>query len=498
MALRLDAATKQWRMSDWYNIRRLYEEAKKTIDRLRGENGTLQQEVERLRKENGKLQKEKAGLEQQLQEMAMKKQAKKQWFKKNYSLSNQEKQRRSGALKRSTGRIPKEEKLSQVDREEHVYPEGILPKDCRLSHTRIVTHIRDGRMEVVLYRVYRETWGNGMGKVPDAMPGGEYGLEVAVTLAFLVYVIEVSIKQAQDILLFFTGITLSDAQANALLDQLSALWNPELERLITLVTLAMLVHIDETGWKTGKERNYAWIFRTLSHTVFLFGQDRSEETLEKVLPREFQGIAVSDFFSTYEKYFTRQQKCWAHLLRTLIKLMLLHPKKKEYKRFFEALYALFLEAKVVQKEETLSQEERALQVAAFQDRIRLLTQGCERRMTKATPSDVREFRNLQRRLLKYQGSLFTFVLHPEVDPTNNRAEQGLRKTAKARNNYQTSKTKKGAERRSILTSVLTSLQQSLPAFSLSTVIEEVTRWRQEGTSLFQMQLQECLARASPG
>ncbi|MBI1813008.1 hypothetical protein HYR82_04510, partial [Candidatus Peregrinibacteria bacterium] len=46
---------------------------------------------------------------------------------------------------------------------------------------------------------------------------------------------------------------------------------------------------------------------------------------------------------------------------------------------------------------------------------------------------------------------------------------------KARNNYQTSKTKRGADRRSVLTSVLTSLQQSLPAFSLSTVIAEVTR-----------------------
>lgn len=138
-----------------------------------------------------------------------------------------------------------------------MYPEGVPPSKCRLSHTRIVTHIRDGRKEVVLYHVYRETWGEGMGTVPGALPRSEYGLEVAVKLAFLVYVIEISIKQAQDILLFFTGIELSDSEANALLDQLSSLWNPELEKLITLVTLAALVHIDETGWKTGKERNYA-------------------------------------------------------------------------------------------------------------------------------------------------------------------------------------------------------------------------------------------------
>lgn len=118
-------------------------------------------------------------------------------------------------------------------------------------------------------------------------------------------------------------------------------------------------------------------------------------------------------------------------------------------------------------------------------------------MSKATPQDVREFRNLQRRLLRYIDSLFTFVLHPAAEPTNNRAEQGLRKTAKARNNYQTSKTNAGADRRSVLTSILISIQQNLPEFSLRTVIEEVTRWRIEGISLFERQLQVALARASP-
>lgn len=456
----------------------------------------LKQQNERLKEKNEDLAREIVQLKDELNQAAMAKQAKKPHFP-DYSLSTHERTL-DHAVHRSPGRTPKTEKMSQVSREEHVYPEGVPPGKCRLSHTRIVTHIRDGRKEVVLYHIYRATWGEGMGNIPGVLPRSEHGLEIAVTLAFLVYVIEISIKQAQDILLFFTGIELSDSEANALLDQLSSLWNPELEKLITLVTLAALVHIDETGWKTGKERNFAWIFATLSHTVFLFGQNRSEEALATVLPREFQGVAISDFFSTYEKYFTRQQKCWAHLLRTMIKLMLLHPKKKEYKKFFENLYALFTDARSAQKDERLADEERCQKVAAFQERIRSLCRGCGRRMSKTTPQDVREFRNLQRRLLRYMDSLFTFVLHPEVEPTNNRAEQGLRKTAKARNNYQTSKTKRGADRRSVLTSVLTSLQQSLPAFSLSTVIAEVTRWRTEGRSLFEKQLQGILARAPPG
>lgn len=453
------------------------------------------EELERLKRKNEELQKENARLQDELKQAAMAKQAKKPHFP-DYSLSRHERSLQQ-TVHRSSGRTAKAQKLSQVSREEHVYPEGVSPGKCRLSHTRLVTHIRDGGREVVLYHVYRETWGDGMGRVPGALPRGEYGLEVAVILAFLVYVIEISIKQAQDILAFFTGIELSDSQANSLLDQLSSLWSPELEKLVTLLTLACLVHIDETGWKTGKDRNYTWIFATLSHTVFLYGQKRSEEALAKVLPREFRGVAISDFFSTYEKYFSNQQKCWAHLLRTMIKLMLLHPKKKAYKAFFDALYVLFTEAKVVQKDEQLSEGDRQQKAVAFQERIRVLCRGCERRMTKSTPKDMREFTNLRRRLLRYMDSLFTFVLHPEVEPTNNRAEQGLRKTAKARNNYQTSKTAKGADRRSVLSSILTSLQQSLPSFSLSTVIDEVTRWRRVGSSLFEEQLQAHRARASP-
>lgn len=495
MRKRLDAITVQWRMSDWYNVHRLYDEVREKYGKLQEELRKAKEKLRRKDEEIDRLRKENGELKGQLKEVAEQKKAKKPRFSLNYSVHGQEKK---GQRQPSPGRTPKEEKMDRVDREEDVYPERVPRERCRLSHTRIVTHIRNGRKETVLYRVYREIWGEGMGQVPGALPGGEYGLEVAVTLAFLVFVTEVSIKSATDILFFFTGVELSDSRANALLDQLSRMWDPELENLTTLLTLALLVHIDETGWKTGKERNYAWIFASLSHAVFLYGESRGEETIEKVLSRAFPGIAITDCLSTYEKYFKNQQKCWAHFLRVAIRLMLLHPRAKTYKQFFDTLFAIFRTAKATQKDNTLTEKEKKERVATCLERIDRLCKGCGRRMTKKTRDDVRECTNLKRRLRKYRGSLFTFVLHPEVDPTNNRAEQGLRKTAKARNNYQTSKTEKGAHRRSVLVSVLTSLQKNLPSFSLETVIGEVTQWRREGISLFGKQLSAALARASPG
>ena len=99
-------------------------------------------------------------------------------------------------------------------------------------------------------------------------------------------------------------------------------------------------------------------------------------------------------------------------------------------------------------------------------------------------------------MIKNLDDLFVFVTSL-AEPTSNHAERGLRSTSRARNNYQTSKTKKGAKRRSVITSVLTSLKQNLPSFTLKDITDEVMKWEFTGKSLFQIQLQTLQGRASP-
>jgi hypothetical protein len=486
---KLTNAVIQKRLRDYFNYKRLHGDLKDRCRNLKDELKKAKEEIRRLKGEVGELK-------EQLNEMAEQKKARKAWFRQNYSLSNHEKQNSDVQKKPSPGRTPKEQKLGSVQEESHVYPENVAPETCIISHTRYVTHLKDGKKHVVLYHLYKTPWGEPP-KLPGVMPRGEYGMEVAVILAFLVYFIQISIDQARSILLFFTGMDLSRSQADSLLQQLSTLLEPELDKIIDLLALAYLVHIDETGWKIGKERLYAWIFTNLAHTVLLYGKSRGEETIEEVLSRAFQGTVVTDFFSAYEKYFNGQQKCWAHLLRTMIRLMLQHPDKKEYKTFFDQLHTIFVAGKKAQTQESLTEAQRRKKVASLQRRLRTLCARHEEKIPADVCDDLRDFLNLQKRMIKYMDSLFTFVLHPEVEPTNNRAEQGFRKTAKARNNYQTSKTARGARRRSVLASVLTTLRQNLSEFSLETVVKEVGQWRIDGQSLFDRQLQAAQARASP-
>lgn len=496
MRAKLTKSQVRKRLRDYFNYKRLYGDAQKKCGELREKLKQAGTVIGELKTENGNLKEDVRDLKQQLQEMADQKKAKRAWFRQNYSLTHHEKQHDGSVRKRSPGRTPKEKKLGSVQEESHVYPEGVAPDTCIISHTRYVTHLKDGKKHVVLYHIHKTPWSEAP-RLPGVMPRGEYGMEVAVILAFLVYFIQISIDQARSILLFFTGIDLSRSQADSLLQQLATLWEPELEKITDLLALAYLVHIDETGWKIGKERSYAWIFTNLAHTVLLYGKSRGEETIEEVLSRAFEGTVITDFFSAYEKYFRGQQKCWAHLLRTMIRLMLQHPDKKEYKAFFDQLHAIFVAGKKAQKKDALVENQRQRKVIMLQKKLLKLCARHEEQVPADAFDDLRDFLNLQKRMVKYRDSLFTFVLHPEVEPTNNRAEQGFRKTAKARNNYQTSKTGRGARRRSVLASVLATLRQNLQEFSLETVVAEVRQWRIDGFSVFDRQLQVAKARASP-
>jgi hypothetical protein len=174
-------------------------------------------------------------------------------------------------------------------------------------------------------------------------------------------------------------------------------------------------------------------------------------------------------------------------LREIISLHLRYLKNKEYEEFLKSLGKIFSESKKL-KQKDFSHPEKEKQIILMKKKISKICTRKDEKMNKKTKKNHRKFVNLQKRLVRNVDSLFTFVLHEGVDPTSNRAERGLRKTALQRNAYQTSKSETGAKRLSILTSVMTSLNQSLPNFSLDSVLEEVSSWQLSGSSLFQNQL----------
>lgn len=411
-----------------------------------------------------------------------------------YSLRAEERRRdhkRRRRKKKSPGRRPNEVKFADAQRTKDVYPPGIPRDKCWLVRQRAVWRLIEGRAVLVGYRVFRGPQAPEP-RIPGVTPRCEFGLEILVVLAFLVYVIGISLDKACAVLGFFCGLPLRKSQADALLRQLAGHWEPEFEALCDLVAHAAVVYMDETGWKIGRDGCSLWVFASALQRVFLFGCHKDAKTLDTILPEDtFEGVGVSDDAAVYRHRFSWAQKCWAHLLRKAIRLALLYPRKKSYQRFLDRLLGLYYDAKRAAADGRLGTEGRKRRVAQLEDRLCVLCRPYWRQATPAMRSDERDFANLVNELMErlFDEELFTFVLNPDVDPTNNLAERLQRSPAKDRAAARTSKTAAGAHRRSVITSVLESLRVNLPHFTLQNVLDEATRWMQKGISLFRRQLQ---------
>jgi len=416
-----------------------------------------------------------------------------------YSLGAEEKRRRRRKRKqKSPGRRPTELKFAAAERLADVVAAGLQREDCELVRERAVWRLEEGRAVLVGYRIYR-----GPGCEEPSIPGvtrrSEYGIEILVVLAYLVYVIGISLDKACAVLGFFCQLPLRRSQADALLRQLAQHWEGEFDTLCDLLVYAAVVYADETGWKMGTQGCSLWMFATNFLRLFKFGCRKDADTLESILPSDrFEGILVSDDAAVYRGRYARTQKCWAHVLRKAIRLALLYPRKRTYRRFLDELLQLYYDAKRAAADGRLGEQGRKARVAELEDRLAglCLLYGQEPRPDRK-PHE-RDFANLVNELADRLADeeLFTFVLEPAVEATNNLSERLLRGAAQDRKVGRTSKTPAGAQRRSVIVSILETLRANLPQFTFASVVTEVRRWMDEGTSLFD-QMWETFVQADP-
>jgi hypothetical protein len=394
--------------------------------------------------------------------------------------------------KRSRGRrTTTAEKVAQAVRTEKVYPEGVPQDDCRLSHTRPVWRLENGKAVLVAYEIYRSPR-NQYGKIPGVFGRSEFGAEITLAIAYQVYIVGLSFDKVCLLMNFFQHLKLRKSQANALMNQLARQWEEEFDLLCLLLANSLVVHTDETGWSI----NSVWAFLSEKVRVLFFGVHKDAETLRQILdPATFAGLVISDDAAVYAN-FTQSQKCWAHLLRKAIKLTLMEPTNAEYRQFTDRLLEIYREACRVQRDRRLSAEGRKVKVGLLDDKILELCGpmwAAELPPSEGPEDDYRRLCNeLMRVMLAKQ--LFTFVTAEPVEKpngetlavsgTNNEAERTLRSPAQARDTGRTNKTASGARRQTVIVSVLESLRQHLSSFTLSSVIEEIRRWSETGRSCF--------------
>jgi hypothetical protein len=403
--------------------------------------------------------------------------------------------------KQSNGRTPDAQKFATAHDIVNIYPDNTQHSDCVLRDEQGVWRLIDGKAQYIHYRIYAPENAKHLPKIPGVRNSrSEYGIEIIIALAFLVYWIGISMDNACKVFHFFTGLVLSKGQVDSLLYQLANDWEVEYENIAQLVVNAAVIYIDETGWKVGKKNLYTWIFSTMSEVLYKVGLGRGKDVLDKMFDGQFAGTGVSDDYAAYDSAFSKHQLCWAHPLRKALELMLRNPENKEYKRFVAKLFDVYYEAVRLSKDKRLSvgREERAKDLEKQLHRIcrrageTIVTEKMvvaakknDPQSTLCATSDTEaKLIRLQNQLVEKASCFFVFVCDPSVEPTNNRSERAARPEAMARKAARTSKSDKGAKRRGIIMTVFASLQRRWKDFSLAKIVAAVQECIQMGNHLF--------------
>jgi len=257
------------------------------------------------------------------------------------------------------------------------------------------------------------------------------------------------------------GVTISRGMLRKLVGKVSASLVDPYEALCAMLPTADRLNVDETGHKENGHRLWTWCFRAYLYTVYKISPSRGSEVLIEMLGKEFNGILGCDYFSAYHKYMhdfgVVLQFCLAHLIRD-VKFLVEHPYKKNqvYGQLLLAdLRRLF--GVIHRREEYASPDnfQRALEVARRQ-----LVWDATRRAPLS-----REAYNLAQRFRENADSYFRFITEPNVEPTNNLAEQAIRFVAIHRRITQGTRSEDGrrwCER--IWTVIQTCSQQSRSVF----------------------------------
>ena len=178
-------------------------------------------------------------------------------------------------------------------------------------------------------------------------------------------------------------------------------------------------HADESSWRRGNRiKGWIWTLCCATAAVFMINASRGQKAARQLLGC-FSGTLNSDRWNGYLFYQGLRQICWAHL-------------KRDFKAISEASGGL---GRIGKKLHDLSKEilqlrrrvrDGTLQWKTFQRRMIPLKTEVESLLEKGARYEVK-LGGKCRDILKHREYLWVFVDDERVEPTNNLAEQIIRK-----------------------------------------------------------------------
>lgn len=252
---------------------------------------------------------------------------------------------------------------------------------------------------------------------------GRMGVRIVSLIAYLRTTLRLPLQRIQTYLHTLHGLTISRGELVELLHQARRALNAPLDQLKAQARASPIVHGDETGWRENGQNGYVWAFSTPGRDgvrYYEYDHSRGRGVVKRILGGTFRGILSSDFYSAYNIYAGKHQRCWAHLLRALHDLKAACADQAAVLAWASAVRQLYEDAHAFAQT-----VERPNQEQCEQQYVTLVEQACELARQYAQSSQ-HPCRALAKRLLRHQDELFQFVLIEGLSATNNLAERSIR------------------------------------------------------------------------
>jgi len=295
-------------------------------------------------------------------------------------------------------------------------------------------------------------------KAPGVLPKALYGNQITAQTVVMHYFHGIPMGRICEM----TGIPLGSLVE--MFHRLSGYFAPVMDLLKEQYRLSPVKHADETGWRNDGQSGYAWLFCTPETSLFSFQNTRSASVPRSIFGNKLlPGVLVVDRYNAYNKAPVQIQYCYAHLLRDVEKLEKDFPDSPEVKCFVSLLAPLLAQAMHL-RAQPLSDEQYYQEAKEIQKKIMEVNKS---------PAQHLAIRAMQDLFSINEHRLYHWVQDRRVPPDNNLAERDLRPTVIARKVSFGSSSDAGSKTRSVLMSVLHTLNKRRGDQSLESIFKNL-------------------------
>jgi transposase len=250
---------------------------------------------------------------------------------------------------------------------------------------------------------------------------GLFGVALIAKVAYLKGECGLSFQKIKKFFFDVFGVSVSTGFLTKLIQKASDALAKPYEELKAQLPKESHIHTDETGHKKNGELHWTWCFRALFFTLFHIDSSRGSVVLFNLLGEDFDGKISCDFWGAYKKFSGLTNAvlllCWAHLIRE-VKWLAEHkdPKVARYgKRLLAEIESMF---KTIHRRGEIQDRTWFRRMAAHREAI-LKAARCR------VPANNVAL-NLSVRLRDWEEEYFRFI-ETGLPPTNNFAEQSIRR-----------------------------------------------------------------------